>query len=286
MAGASTYAVVTPVRNEEENLVRLADCMARQSLQPAAWLIVDTGSTDGTAELARALPGARLLTSPGAAVATRGGPIVRAFTTGLAALDPAPDVVVKLDADLSFGPDYFERLVAAFDADPSLGMASGICTELEDGEWRPLHGTRSHVWGAARSYRWACLEHVLPLEERQGWDEIDAIRAQIAGWRVGTLAELPFRHHRPEGERDGMRRRWADQGDTAHFMGYRVSYLLARTAFRIPRDPASLAMLWGYARAGLERRPRCDSAVRAHLRREQSVQRLPLRIREALGRAP
>jgi glycosyltransferase involved in cell wall biosynthesis len=252
--------------------------------------VVDTGSTDATAavayELGETLPWLQLRAIAGAAVPTRGGPIVRAFTTGAAALAAAPDVVVKLDADLSFAPDYFERLLAAFDADPALGIASGICTELEDGEWRPLYGTRDHVWGASRAYRWQCLQQLLPLEERQGWDEIDSIKAQIRGWRAATLPEVPFRHHRPEGERDGARRRWADQGDTAHYMGYRFSYLLARTLFRARREPAALAMLGGYTRAAVRRRPRCaDPAVRRHLRAEQGLGSLPLRLREALGRS-
>jgi glycosyltransferase involved in cell wall biosynthesis len=284
-----SYAVVTPVRNEEENLPRLAAAMAAQDLPPRAWVIVDTGSTDATPNIAAALsaahPWVHVASSAGSAVPTRGGPIVRAFTAGLRGVEA--DVICKLDADLSFGPDYFARLLEAFAADDALGIASGICHERDDaGAWQPIYGTRSHVWGAARAYRQQCLRDVLPLEERQGWDEIDAIKAQIRGWRVGTLHDLPFRHHRPEGARDGGHRRWSDQGETAHFMGYRFGYLLARTLYRAPRDPASVAMLSGYARAAARRAPRCgDAAVVAHLRTEQAVRRLPVRVREAFGRA-
>ncbi|HEU4975481.1 MAG TPA: glycosyltransferase family 2 protein [Baekduia sp.] len=290
MSPTLTYAVVTPVRDEEENLPRLAAAMVAQEQAPLRWVIVDTGSTDGTIALARALarehPWIAVLELEGDAVQQRGGPIVRAFQLGAASLDPAPDVVVKLDADLSFAPDYFARLAAAFAVDPRLGLASGICTELEDGEWRPIYGTRSHVWGASRAYRWACLQQVQPLEERQGWDEIDAIKAQLRGWSAGTLFDVPFRHHRPEGARDGARRRWRDQGATAHYMGYRFSYLLARTCYRALREPAALAMLRGYATATLRRQPQCpDRSVRAHLRREQGLARLPRRVRESFGRA-
>lgn len=289
-APALTYAVVTPVRNEEENLLRLAGSMAAQTQAPLAWVIVDTGSTDDTervaSELAAQHDWVRLTSIRGEAVPTRGGPIVRAFTTGAALLDPAPDVVIKLDADLSFEPDYFVRLLEAFAEDPKLGLASGICTEFSDGEWRPIYGTRDHVWGASRAYRWSTYQHVLPLEERQGWDEIDSIKAQVDGWSARTLLDLPFRHHRPEGARDGMRRRWADQGETAHYMGYRFSYLLVRTLYRARQDRAALSMLSGYTRAALHRAPQvADPSVRAHLRHEQSLGRLPVRLREALGRA-
>ncbi|MDX6410608.1 MAG: hypothetical protein QOE91_124, partial [Gaiellaceae bacterium] len=42
------YTVVTPVRNEADNLVRLAQCLLEQTRRPRAWMIVDTGSDDET----------------------------------------------------------------------------------------------------------------------------------------------------------------------------------------------------------------------------------------------
>jgi serine/threonine protein phosphatase PrpC len=49
------YALVTPARNELENLERLAACVVAQELEPVAWIIVDDASDDGTGELAAAL---------------------------------------------------------------------------------------------------------------------------------------------------------------------------------------------------------------------------------------
>jgi hypothetical protein len=217
----------------------------------------------------------------------RGGPIVRAFQAGVASLDSRPDVIAKVDADISFGDDYFKRLLAAFRADASLGIASGTCHECEDGEWRPRYGTGVSVWGAARAYRTACLRDVLPLEERMGWDGIDVLRANASGWKTRIIQDLAFHHHRPEGVRDGARRRaWAAQGSAAHYMGYRPSYLLARTLHRAWREPAALAMLAAYAAAGIRREERCsDTAVRAWLREQQRLRNLPARVGEALGRA-
>lgn len=292
MSGTSlTYALITPLQDEEHNLPRLADCVADQTVTPMSWVLIDTGSTDRTLDVAAAiasrLPFARVVSVASGVAHVRGGPVVRAFHTGLGALDTPADVIIKMDADISFQADYCERLLDAFVSDPGLGLASGICTEIRDGEWRPFFGTRHHVWGASRAYRWPCLQQVLPLEERQGWDEIDSIKAQLSSWRAATLDDLPFRHHRPEGLRDGSgRRRWVAQGDTAHYMGYRFSYLLLRALWRATTDAAALGMVYGYLSAALRREPRCpDAAVRAFLRREQTVRRLPLRLREALGRS-
>jgi poly-beta-1,6-N-acetyl-D-glucosamine synthase len=285
-----SYAVITPARNEADNLPRLAGCLTRQSVRPSVWIIVDNGSTDGTVALGCALAEehnwVRVETAPEGAGLARGGPVVRAFHFGLDALPSRPDVVVKLDADVSIEADYFARLLSAFAADPTLGMASGSAYTEQDGAWRQQHMTRTSVWGPSRAYRWSCLQDVLPLEERMGWDGIDEFKANVRGWRTGIILDLPFRHHRREGERDGSRRAaWEAQGSVAHFMGYRIPYLVLRALYRARREPAALAMLSGYAKAVAQREPRCrDADVRAYLRRQQRLRALPLRTREALGR--
>jgi biofilm PGA synthesis N-glycosyltransferase PgaC len=284
------YAAVTPVRDDASNLERLAACMTAQVRPPAAWVIVDNGSVDETPGLVERLSREHAwiepLEIPGAPTVVRGAPIVRAFHAGLELVPEAADVVVKLDADVSFAEDYFDRLVGRFEEDPQLGLARGTCYEREQGEWRPRFATRDQVRGATRAYRRACLEDVLPLEERMGWDSVDQLVAILRGWRTASFADLPFRHHRFTGERDGSARAWRLQGELAHYLGYRPSYLFVRTAYRTLREPAAAAMAWGYIASALSRDAQCDhDEVVRLLRRQQAFRRLPQRVREALGRA-
>jgi asparagine synthase (glutamine-hydrolysing) len=285
------YAVITPVRDDAENLERLAGSLSAQAVAPSSWVIVDNGSADRTLEVARALADrhawVQVVEAPGGERSVRGGPITRAFHKGLEALGERPAVVVKVDADISFEPDHFQRLLAAFAADDRLGIASGICHELEDGAWKPRFNTGGSVWGAARAYRRECLDAVLPLEESMGWDGIDELKARLAGWQTRTFTELPFRHHRGEGERDGRRwKAWTARGRAAHFMGYRSWYLALRAVHHSRSEPAALAMVWGYTAAAASRQRVCaDAAVRAELRRTQNVRSLASRRRDAIGAA-
>jgi glycosyltransferase involved in cell wall biosynthesis len=285
-----TYALITPARDEEENLQRLGACLAAQTVLPQAWIVVDNGSSDGTAdyirEFARGHSWARIQTMETTEGLQRGAPIVRAFHQGLKALDGRPDVVVKLDADVSMNNDYFERLLAAFDADPKIGITSGGGYELDaDGVWRPRAVGPEQAWGASRAYRWECLQQVLPLPEAMGWDGIDQVKAGAHGWWTGTIASIPFKHHRFEGQRDGLPRvGWAAQGRASHYMGYRFSYLLLRALHHARRDRAALALIQGYVGAALTRAPRYpDEALRSRLRRQQRLRAVVPRLRQLLA---
>jgi hypothetical protein len=283
---------LTPVRDEAENLPRLASALAAQTMQPVTWLVIDNGSTDETLRIAHELRAwiawLEVLTIPGAEAPVRAAPIVRSLHAGIARVEaqPPPDFLINIDADISFEPDYLERLLGKFAADPMLGIASGGGYELEKGTWRQKHMTGATVWGGSRMYRWACLQDVLPFEERIGWDGIDQIKANARGWRTKTFLEIPFKHHRPEGHRDAGRfgTRKAE-GRTCYYMGYRPSYLVLRALRHLPRDPAAVGFVWGYLTSAWTSDERCaDEAARAYLRRQQSFNRLPRRIRETYAR--
>ena len=285
-----TYSIITPARDEADTLPALARSLEQQRVRPLRWVIVESGSSDATLNVAETIVAeydwARLVVLPATTPRKRGAPIVRALHAGLDSLDLEPDVVVNVDADVTMEPDYFERLLDAFARDLSLGIASGSAWELDAGVWRQRFVTGGTVWGATRAYRWACLQGVLPLEERHGWDGIDQLKARARGWHTKTFTNLPFRHHRAEGARDGSTwAHWIANGDTAYFMGYRPWYLLTRTLHHLRRDPSAFAMLLGYGSAALRRSPRLDDPrARAVLRTDQSFRNLRHRRREALGR--
>src|SRR5207248_6466475 len=130
-----------------------------------------------------------------------------------ALLPPGVDVVVKIDADVTFETDHLERLLAAFERDSRLGIASGIREERLREGWCPQHSTSGDPEAQCRAYRLECLTRLLPFEERLGWDTIDLARANALGWRTASVRDVAFRHHRPLGARDGSRwRAWYAQG--------------------------------------------------------------------------
>jgi len=278
---ALRYAVVTPARDERENLERLTAALEAQTLPATRWVVVDDGSVDGTRDLLAGVaarnPWVQVETRPvtGGALSD-GRRLARdllAFQHGVRAIPDPVDVVVKVDADVSFGPDFFERLMAHFAADPTLAMAGGACHELQDGVWERRRIIPTAVWGATRAYRWDCLDSVMTLAPSVGWDGLDELRVQVRGYRTFTDTDLPFRHHRPEGERETARiRAHMLSGGAAWYMGYRPSYLVLRSLYRARRDWAALGLIWGYADAAVRRAPRHrEPAVTEALRARQRL---------------
>jgi 4,4'-diaponeurosporenoate glycosyltransferase len=100
-------SVVVPARDEAVRIRPLLESLAAQTLAPHEVIVVDDGSSDGTAEVAAA-SGARVVRIDGPPVGWRGKP----WACDLGVRAATGDVLVLLDADVRLGPDALARLVA------------------------------------------------------------------------------------------------------------------------------------------------------------------------------
>jgi 4,4'-diaponeurosporenoate glycosyltransferase len=113
-ASTSAVSVVIPARDEETRLPRLLESLAHQEVRPLEVVVVDDGSRDATAEVARRA-GARLVEAPDLPDGWLGKP----WACHVGARDAQGDVLVFLDADVWLAPDALARLVSAHgDATP------------------------------------------------------------------------------------------------------------------------------------------------------------------------
>lgn len=258
-----SYIVVTPVKDEVHHIERTLQSMVAQTYRPLMWIIVDDGSSDGTCELVQKYAEGhsfiRHVTARRITARATGTAEVRAFNRGFELVRAENyGCIVKLDADLSFDPDYFERLIAHFHQDPKLGIASGVYLECVSGEdWNVIPMPSYHAAGASKVIRKECFSEIGGFIEQRGWDTVDEIRAIARGWHTRHFTELQIKHWKPEGTGMGLLRTSYMHGEIYQRTRGDLLFFAIKSLRRVIEKPfvfGSIAMVWGYLHAFLKRR--------------------------------
>ena len=277
------YFLVTPCRDEQQYARRTLDSVTSQSIPPALWLIVDDGSGDDTpvilAEYAARYPYIRVLRREDRGFRKLGGGVIDAFYHGYQTVDPAQfDFVCKLDLDVDLPPSYFQTLMERMNQQPRIGTASGKPYFIDPASGRRINekcGDENSV-GMVKFYRTDCFGQIGGFVRELMWDGIDCHRCRMLGWIAVSWDDpaLNFVHLRPMGTSD---KSWLTgrvrHGVGQYFMGSGPIYMLASAMHRLAHPPVvvgSIAMLWGYFKSMVQRKPRYgDLEFRRFLRRYQ-----------------
>jgi poly-beta-1,6-N-acetyl-D-glucosamine synthase len=284
-------AAIVSFLNEEQHLPTLLASIDRQQRPPDRLVLVDDGSSDGSAAIAAAFadshPYARVLARPPRPPERDRmvkAPELKAFEFGLASLGRDWDVAAKLDADLELTEDFFDAMERAFEDDPRLGMAGAYLSAFdEEGAIHRQRCAAGHVEGENTFYRRACWEQIVPLPPMLGWDTIDEVRARMHGWRTASV-EIPSGdpiHLRRMGSHDGLLRGYRRAGWAAYAYGAHPAHVLLAGGARLRERPwilCGLHYMLGWTLAALRREPRAEPELRRYVRRENLA-----RIRSLAG---
>jgi len=173
-------------------------------------------------------PWIRLINREDRGLRQRGPGVVDAFYEGFGQITHTHyDVVVKLDGDPSFEPNYFEELLNQFVANPRLGIASGQIYVFNGKEWVTGGALHSCTQGPTKVYRRECFEAIGGIQRSLGWDGIDDWHARMLGSETVTFKHLKVLHHRNEGAATGRLKSRVEQGRPSTIIGRLPPYLSA-----------------------------------------------------------
>ena len=246
------YIIISPVWNEEESIEKTIKSVISQTIKPVQWIIVNDGSTDRTEEIIRKwMENCSFITlvnlkKSGYSI---GGKIINAFQEGIKRIKEDYDFIVKLDGDLSFSPDFFERLLKKFQNEPKLGIASGIRYIPSKNGLQIENKRKSHAIGACKTYRKECLEEIKGIIPELGWDTVDLIRARMKGWLTSNYKELKLIHYHKPDSRGGILKRRIWEGKNSYKTGYHYIFAILRGIYHIKNKPyfiGGILMTYGY----------------------------------------
>ncbi|HVH89484.1 MAG TPA: glycosyltransferase family 2 protein [Terriglobales bacterium] len=278
------YVLVTPARDEVQFVELLIKSVVAQKVRPIKWVIVSDGSTDGTDEVVEKYsaeyPWIELVRMPQRDKRDFAGKVY-AFNAGYARVKNLEyDAIGSMDADISFGPDYFSLLLVKLAEDPRLGL---VGTPFEDGSHQTYDyrfTSIEHVSGACQLFRRLCFEDIggyVPVKAG-GIDQFAVLAARMKGWKTRTFTEKVCKHHREIGTavRGELAARFS-QGVKDYAFGGHPVWELFRFAYQMTRRPilvGGLALGSGYIWAAVQRLERPIPREMVAFRKHEQMQRL------------
>jgi glycosyltransferase involved in cell wall biosynthesis len=242
-------AAVIPARNEEKFIDKTLDALRRQYRVPNHVLVIDDGSADSTAEIARGL-GAEVIQLEDRGYNVVGTPVLaRVINKGLEAIETrgigsSPnDYVLILGADHILPPEYITTLLNFMESDRKIAISSG-----------QIRGEKSIVpRGSGRMVRadlWK--DFGLRYPENYGFETFLIVKAQQQGYKVSVLNGLLTETQRKTGKLYS-KNAFISYGKSLKALGYSRLYSAARIgAMSIHHPRGGIYMMRGYFSTDVE----------------------------------
>jgi glycosyltransferase involved in cell wall biosynthesis len=279
-----SYVLITAARNEESYIERTIQSVIAQTILPKKWVIVSDGSTDNTDKIVKSyarergwIEFIRMHDHEDRQFAAK----VHAFNAGyekVRSLDY--DIIGNIDADISFGEDFFEYLLEKFQSMPELGVAGTDYIEGDFHSFKDSFINVCHVNGQCQMFRRQCFEDIggyLPIKEG-GIDWVAVTSARMKGWKTYSFQDKTYIHHQPMGRTHGntLSAR-IHYGKKDYFCGGHPLWEIFRGFFQMTRKPyiiGGLLLLSGYFWSWITRKERPVSNELMNFYRQEQLQRL------------
>lgn len=278
-----SYILITAARNEEKLIAGTIQSVISQTVLPTRWIIVNDGSNDHTemivSRYVALFSWIELLSMPEHKDRNFAAK-VHCFNFGFQRIKGQKyDIIGNLDADITFGSEYFEFLLRKFEANPKLGVAGTPFIEGTQ-HYNYRFASTAHVSGGCQLFRRECFEQVggyIPIKEG-GIDWLAVTTARMKGWTTRTFLEKTYIHHRKIGTGAGGRlAAMYNYGLKNYLFGAHPLWQFLRACYQTKEEPIILGgilLIVGYAYGYITRMKRPISPELMQFYRREQISRL------------
>ncbi len=270
MGNSRNYILVTPCKNEGENLPDLIASVVAQTIMPVLWAIVDDGSTDDTPQITqeaaekhewirvlRLNEGRRDIGLHYATVVKMGFDHAISYCEGNGL---EYGYLGNLDGDLTLPPTFYEALIVEFEKDPELGIASGGTKHIIGDRIRYANVSITEPSGGHMVIRKECFEECGGLLLSYSIDSVLKAKARIRGWKTRRFEEAVATEIRDVNTAEGYWKGFMYKGKGSYYLNYNLFHIIARVVIYSFRKPyyIGIAYLMGYLGSIVGREKRID----------------------------
>lgn len=229
---------LTAARNEARHLPAMLSTLQNQTMPLERMVLVNDGSTDETANIARNA-GCTVLDRPYHQEDYSGRPeLAKTLNVGLEEINRIVipfDYIMIIGADHIVPPTYLEEIIRRMEADQRIVVASGAI------EGEPYEETTPRGSGrVVRKSFWSGLNE-LRFPVAWGWESWVYLKALEMGYETRCFRDVTSQVQRPTRIKAGG---W---GKAMYALGYDWKYALGRCVLTFRRNPrAGWVMFWNW----------------------------------------
>ena len=256
---ASNYIIVTACKDEENNILTLAESIINQTIVPKLWLILDDGSTDSTPRILECLKidykwihvitlqkGERDLGFHYAKIVNFGLNSAFQICEGN---DIFFDYVGLIDADMILNNIFFETIIYKFEKNSTLGVASGWVAYKKRGKLVLEKGRdNNEPIGGLRVWRKNCLLETggFPISYSADW--VSNVLARMRGWNTAKYKEIYGIQTRRTCSAEGLWGGYIKHGEADYFLDLHFLYICYRFLRYVSSFPyyTGITYIYGY----------------------------------------